>query len=221
MKTCGPRQLLAIIIVVSFSLATVGADDPRGPAAVLRAGGNARVNGTASLEITTLFSGDSIQTGDDSVANITGLGSSILVMPNTVVRFLGAAVEVDQGGVRIATFARMAAKADGLTIAPVGQRLSKFEVAENEDWVVIAARQGDVTVSDRKQSLTVPEGKETRRAKTNGRGAVPAASGTHVIPGNTRAILGAEGAVVAAAIVILASKTGKKCVSPSGEKTCN
>jgi ferric-dicitrate binding protein FerR (iron transport regulator) len=65
----------------------------------------------------------------------------------------------------IATSAGMTALADGLTVTPTAQKLSKFEVAEDEDSVVIAARQGDVTVSDGQQTSTVPEGQQTTRKK--------------------------------------------------------
>jgi hypothetical protein len=73
--------------------------------AVLRASGKVQVNGTGGREITTLFSGDTIQTDEDSVANITTSGSSVLVMPNASVKFLGNSVELTQGGMSIATSA--------------------------------------------------------------------------------------------------------------------
>lgn len=114
--------------------------------AVLRASGKVQVNGAESQRITTLFPGDSIKTEGDSLANIIAGGSSILVMPNASVIFLGNTVELTQGGMAIATSAGMSGMAEGLTIAPTTQKQSKFEVAENEDSVVVAARQGNVTV---------------------------------------------------------------------------
>ena len=66
--------------------------------AVLRASGKVQVNGAESQRITTLFPGDSIKTEGDSLANIIAGGSSILVMPNASVIFLGNTVELTQGG---------------------------------------------------------------------------------------------------------------------------
>jgi hypothetical protein len=115
----------------------------------------------------------------------------------------------------IATSAGMTALADGLTVTPTAQKLSKFEVAEDEDSVVIAARQGDVTVSDGQQTSTVPEGQQTTRKKKRA-GAAPAASGSHAISGKTIAIVaGAAGAIAATGIVIANSGGGKKCISPA------
>ena len=69
MKTCWPRQLLSIILLFSFSYAT-GADGPSAPQRLARQRKSAS-NGASSRKITTLFSGDSIQTRDDSVATLS------------------------------------------------------------------------------------------------------------------------------------------------------
>ena len=70
MKTCC-RQLLSIVLLFSFSCVALGVDGFSAPGAVLRASGKVQVNGAASRETTTLFAGDSIETDEDSVANIT------------------------------------------------------------------------------------------------------------------------------------------------------
>jgi hypothetical protein len=71
------------------------------------------VNGSDIRKVTTLFSGDSVQTSDDSVANIVAGRSPTLLMPNTSVKFLGNAVELTQGETAIATSVGMSAMADG------------------------------------------------------------------------------------------------------------
>jgi len=215
MKIC--RQLLSLILLFSCACATLGVDGSSGPAAVLYASGKVQVNGADSRKITTLFSGDSIRTDADSVANIIAQGSSVLVMPSASVKFLGNAVELTQGGVAIATSAGMFAMAYGLTITPTAQTLSKFEVAEDEDSVVVAAREGSVAVSDGQQTSTTQERQQTSHKKKGG--AAPGASGGHAISGKTLAILGAASAATVAAILIF-DKDEKKCVSPSGGKKC-
>jgi hypothetical protein len=52
------------------------------------------------------------------------------VPPLAAVKFLGNAVEVDQGGVAIATSGGLAAQVEGLTITPAAKKQSKFEVAD-------------------------------------------------------------------------------------------
>jgi hypothetical protein len=222
MKPWWPRQLLSIVLLFSFACATLGADSPERPAAVLHANGKVQVNGSDIRKVTTLFSGDSVQTSDDSVANIVAGGSSILVMPNASVKFLGNAVELTQGKTAIATSVGMSAMADGLTVTPVPNKLSKFEVTETEDSVVVAAQQGNVAVSDGQQTSTTQEGQETTHKKKKQGGAAPAASGTHEISRKTVALAAALIGATAAGIVIIQTDNNnkKKCVSPSGGKNC-
>src|SRR3984893_17848868 len=217
MKTCWRRQLLRIILVPLFSCAALAGESPSAPKAVLHASGKVQVNGSSSREITTLFSGDSIQTREDSVANITAGGSSVLVMPNASLKFLGNAVELTQGGVAIATSAGMTARAYGLTITPAGEKFSKFEVAEDQDSVVVAARQGNVTVTDGQETSTVQEGQEATHKKR--KGAAAPASGAHAIS-KTLAIVGAASGATILGIIIAESDKKKRCVSPSGGNKC-
>jgi hypothetical protein len=218
--SCWLRQLVSLILALSFSCATFAVDTPGSPRAVLHSSGKVQVNGTGSRDITTLFSGDSIQTDDDSVANITAGGSSVLIMPGASVKYLGTAVELTSGGMSVATSEGMVARADGLTITPGAQKLSKYEVAENEDSVVIAARQGNVTVTDGQQTSTVHEGQQTTHKRRRAGGADPAATGTHSISGKTIAIVGGASGATIAGILIAESSKKKKCVSPSGNKKC-
>ena len=221
MKTSWPRQLLSIILLFSFACATLGADSPERPAAVLHANGKVQVNGSDIRKVTTLFSGDSVQTSDDSVANIVAGGSSILVLPNASVKFLGNAVEITEGETAITTSVGMSAMADGLTVTPAAKTLSKFEVAETEDSVVVAAQQGNVAVSDGQQTSTTQEGQETTHKKKKEGGAAPAASGTHEISGKTVALAAAlVGATAAGIVVIQTASNKKKCISSNNDKKC-
>jgi hypothetical protein len=215
MKTCWPRPLGSIIFLLLFACAALGMDGPGAPGAVLQAAGKVQVNGADSRKITTLFSGDSIQTDPDSVANIIASGSSVLVMPNASVKFLGNAVELTHGGMAIATSVGMSAMAFGLTITPTAQTSSKFEVAESEDAVVVAARQGNVVVSDGQQTSTTQEGQETIHKKRQG--AVPGVK-TSLITVRRIAILG--GAAVAGGLLLDEIGDTKKCISPPGGKKC-
>jgi hypothetical protein len=207
--------------MLSFSCVALGVDSPGASGAVLHASGKVQVNGAGSREITTLFSGDSIQTAEDSVANIIAGGSSVLVMPNALIKFMGNGVELTEGGVSVATSEGMAVSAYGLTITPAAQKQSKYEVAESDDSVVVAARQGNVTVADGEQTSTVPEGQEaTHKKKKKAAGAEPAASSSHSISGKALAVIGGASGATVAGILIAESGQKKKCVSSSGDKKC-
>lgn len=214
------RRAMSVFFLLSLSCSAL-AGEAGTPAAVLHASGKVQVNGAGSRETTVLFSGDSIRTDEDSVANITAGASSVLVMPNASIKFLGKMVELGEGGVSIATSEGMSAVADGFTVTPSAGKMSKFEVAENEDSVVIAARQGSVTVSDGQQTSTVPEGQETTRKKKRAGGAAPLDSGGgHFMSGKTLAILGGASGATVAGILIAESNKKKKCVSSASNKKC-
>jgi hypothetical protein len=220
MKSCGFRQFLSFVLVMSFSCASLGVESSSARA-VLNASGKVQVNGNTSRRTTTLFSGDVIQTDEDSAANIIAAGSSVLVMPGASVKFLGNGMELTEGGMAISTSDAMTATVDDLIITPAGQKLSKYEITEDEDTVVIAARQGNVAVSDGQQTSTVPEGQETtRKRKKKEGGATPAGSGGgHGLSGKTLGIIGgAAGATVAG--LLIAEKGKQKCLSASGNKKC-
>ena len=159
MKSCGLRQFLSLVLVMSFSCASLGVESSSARA-VLNASGKVQVNGNASRRTTTLFSGDVIQTDENSAGNIIAGGSSVLVMPGASVKFLGNGMELTEGGMAIATSEAMTATVDDLIITPAGQKLSKYEIAEDEDTVVIAARQGNVAVSDGQQTSTVQKARK-------------------------------------------------------------
>jgi hypothetical protein len=216
------RQLFSGALVCLFSFSSLAADEPATPAAMLHASGKVEVNRSGTPGTMALFSGDSVDTLPDSVANITSRGTSILVMPNSSVKLRSNAVELSQGDVVIATSTGMAAKADDLTITPAAQKQSKFEVSENDDSVTVAAQQGNVTVSDGQQSSTVQEGQQTTHEKKNKKkagGAVPGGGGG-VLSGKTLAIIGGASGAALAGILITTSGSTKKCVSPSGGKDC-
>ena len=221
MKFCRQRHLLSLTLVLLFSFTSVSADGPGAPGAVLHTSGKVQVNGRSSSEIIALFSGDAVQTDVHSVATIVARGSSVLVFPNASVQFLGNAVELTQGTVAIATSEEMSARAYGLTIKPAEKKFSKFEVSEDQDDVVIVARQGSVSVTDGQQSSTVQEGQQSTQKKRRKGAAAPAASGNHLLSGKTLAILAVASGAVAAGILLTEGNTKKKCVSPSGDRKCN
>jgi hypothetical protein len=213
-------QITSTILLLSFSSAALAGDSPSASGAVLHASGKVQVNGAGSREITALFPGDSIQTTEESVANIVVSGSSVLVEPNALVKFMGNAVELTEGSVLVATSEGMAVNAYGLTITPAAQKQSKFEVAEYEDSVIVVAREGNVSVADGKQTSTVPEGQESTHKKKKAGGAAPSAGGTGSISGKTLAVVGGASAATIAGILIAESNKKKKCVSASSNKKC-
>ena len=68
---------------------------------MLYANGAAWLNGSHVPNASAIFAGDLVQTRSDSAANIHAPGSSITVFGDSLVKFEGASLKVEHGGVRL------------------------------------------------------------------------------------------------------------------------
>jgi len=224
MRICWLRKLLSLFLVYSFSLLSLAQDQPgtQGQGAILHAAGRVEINGLTESATKALLPGDSVKTYDNSVANITTAGGSIMVMPNSLIKFTGTAIALSRGDVVIATSNGMAASSDVFTITPAAPGQSKFEIAENDDYVTIAALEGNVTVSGGKESTTVQEGQQITlpKKKKKKEGAAAAATGPVLSHGQLAwLLLGAGGAGILG--ILIGTQGSSNCASPSGAKNCN
>jgi hypothetical protein len=164
-------------------------------AAMLYTNGPAWVNGAhVPRPSSSIFFGDLLQTRSDSVANINEPGSSITVLSDSLVQFEGSSVRIEHGGVTVSTSKSVATTAGDVKVAPVSNSWTEFNVVDVDGLVKIAARKGDVTISDGNGIFTLAQGQETTREESSGNdkdkdkdgkkrnkkraaGAVPAAGG--------------------------------------------
>jgi hypothetical protein len=203
------RKLTSVLLLFVFPAALLAADKPETSSALVHAHGKVELNGAESPSTIALFAGDWVQTQPDSVANIVAEGSSVLVMPNAAVKYQGTVVELGHGDVVISTTRGLATRADDVTIRPAAQKESKYEIAENDSTLVIAARKGDLTVTEGDQTSTVQEGEQSTHSRRKRGGAVPAASGAPISGKTVGIIAGAAGAAAVGAV--LATTGDKHC----------
>jgi hypothetical protein len=220
------RKLLSLFLVYSFSLLSLAQDQPatQGQGAVLHAAGRVEINGVTESATKALLPGDSVKTYDNSVANITTAGGSIMVMPNSLAKFTSTVMALSLGDVVIATSNGMAATSDVYTITPAAPGQSKFEIAEDDDYVTVGALEGNVTVSGGKENTTVQEGQQITlpRKKKKREGAAAAATGPALSHGQLAWLLiGAAGAGVLGLLIGTHGSGSSNCASPSGGKDCN
>jgi len=206
------RKLTSVLLLFVFPAALFAADKQETSSALVHAHGKVELNGAESPSTIALFAGDWVQTQPDSVANIVAEGSSVLVMPNAAVKYQGTVVELGHGDVVISTTRGLATRADDVTIRPAAQKESKYEIAENDSTVVIAARKGDLTVTEGDQTSTVQEGEQSTHSRRKRGGAVPAASGAPISGKTAGIIAGAAGAAAVGAV--LATTGDKNCPPP-------
>jgi hypothetical protein len=136
-------------------------------AAMLYTNGTAWVNGAHVPRFSSaIFSGDLLQTRSDSVANITLTGSSITVLADSLIQFEGASLKIEHGGLTVSTSKGVATTAGDVKVAPASNAWTEFNVTDVDGTVRIAARKGDLTISDDGGSVTLPQGQETTRQET-------------------------------------------------------
>ena len=101
--------------------------------------------------------------------------------------YRGNAVELEHGGVAVSTTKLLATRAGGVTVSPAASVWTEFEVRDVDGRVQIAARTGDLTISDDTGTSTLAQGQETTRdesqsqeqkkKKKRAAGAAPGAGG--------------------------------------------
>jgi len=179
MATC------VLLLIVPASLFAADSD-----AAMLYADGAAWLNGAHVPKSSAIFAGDLVQTRSDSAANIHASGSSITVLGDSLVQFEGSSLKVEHGGVSVSTARGIATSAGDVRVAPVSNAWTEFNVTDTDGTVRIAARKGDLTITDDSGTVTLAQGQETTRDeqsdqsdkkkdkdKKRATGAAPAAGG--------------------------------------------
>ena len=153
-------KILSCMMVVIFPAALFAADQP---AAMLYTHGTALLNGDSVIRSSAIFSGDLVQTSANSAANINASGSIVLVLNDSLVKYQGNAVELEHGGVTISTSKLLTTRAGDVTVSPATSVWTEFQVRDVDGTVQIAARKGDLTISDDTGTTTLTQGQETTR----------------------------------------------------------
>lgn len=181
----------------------------------------ARPVGNSELRSAALFVGDTVSTRPDSVASINADGSMVLVRADSSVQFEGNSLNMSHGGVFVTTTQAMAVRAGKLTIAPLAQRSTKFEVSDSDGLVQIAAREGALEINDGASTTILQQGQETTRQDSDQagghkktKGAAPGGNGFHMSK-KTALIIGGAAAAGTTAALLLTTGNGSHPVSPA------
>jgi hypothetical protein len=158
------------------------------PGAMLYSRGETMLNGSSVPRSSALFSGDLVETRADSVANISATGSTVLVLNDSLIQYEGNAVKLEHGGITISTSKSLGTRVGTLNVSPAAGVLTEFEVRDVDGTVRIAARKGDLSISDDSGTTLLAQGQETTRDEPEAQkdkkrkrrvvpGAVPSAAG--------------------------------------------
>ncbi len=157
-------------------------------------------NGTAIPNASAIFSGDLLETSANSVANLNSLGSSVIILPTSLVEYQGQSLSVEHGSVSVATSHGISVRAGCMMVVPASSAWTQFEVTDVNGTVEVVAKKNDVRLetmadagspkdaSTSSMSSNLREGEQTSRDESAGcksdkhkrdkdAGAAPAGSG--------------------------------------------
>jgi hypothetical protein len=154
------RKLVSCVLLLMMPGSLIAADSGT---AMLYADGAAWLNGSHVPKSSAIFAGDLVQTRSDSAANIHAPGSSVTLLGDSLVQFEGASLKVEHGGVFVSTSKGLATTAGDVRVAPASNSWTEFNVTDTDGTVRIAARKGDLTVTDDNGTTTLAQGQETTR----------------------------------------------------------
>lgn len=109
--------------------------------------GNVNLNGAALSRPAAVLAGDRIDTRDGTLS-MTMAGSSVQVTPKSSVVFAPDQLQIESGGVRIATSSRLGSHIRNLSVRPTTEAKSVYTLGERQGKILIAALEGPLTVSD-------------------------------------------------------------------------
>ena len=217
------RRMVSCVLLLGFPASVFAADSG---AAMLYAQGAAWVNGAHVPASSAIFAGDLVQTRSDSGANINAPGASITLLGDSLIKFEGSSLDIEHGGVAVATSKGVATTAGDVRIEPASKAWTEFDVSDVDGTVRIAARKGDLTITDDNGTATLAQGQQTTRdeesdqstdtskekkKKKRAAGAVPAANGGVL---NSTAAIVAGGAVIGGVTIWVLTRSDNP-VSPT------
>ncbi len=144
MSVSAVRNLLCWIMCALFPLSLFAADSG---AAMLRSKGGVWVNGKENPDSTAIFSGDSIETKPGSVANVDVQGSSVLIQSESVVEWGDNEITLDHGSVSVGTSTELRVKINCLTVVPIANEWTQYDVTDVDGTVHVAANKLDVKIA--------------------------------------------------------------------------
>jgi hypothetical protein len=196
--------------------------------AVVHSKGGVWVNGAEATDSTVVFPGDLLETKPGFVANLDAAGSSVLIQPESVVKFQGTFLMLEHGSVEVGTSTSMGVHVNCIKVEPVSNDRTQYDVTDLTGTVRVAARKNDVSISqgalrkassrsDAGQSPTVHEGQQAARDEAVACGAAsrPEGAGTNGVNTKWLEIGGGTAGGVAVLCLILCKGPSSSNVSPS------
>jgi hypothetical protein len=217
------RAVVAWLMIFLFPLSLMAGDTP---AAVLHSKGGVWVNGSDAVDSTSIFPGDLLETKPGFFANLDSEGSSILIQPESILKFQSNFVDLEHGNISVGTSSSTAVHVNCYEIDPVNPGRTEYDVKDTNGTIEIAARKGELNIrvagnlqkaskgSASSRSGIVHEGQqEIRKESDCGEGPKPPGAG-HAFPAKWVEIGAAAGGAIALCLVFCKSSSPSS-ISPA------
>jgi ribosomal 50S subunit-recycling heat shock protein len=116
------------------------------PSAILHTQGGVWVNGYEAQDSSAVFTGDLVETRPGFSATLTVDGSTILIQPESVAKFQDDVLILDHGSVSVGTSKSYKVKVNCITVVPVTNDWTQYDVTDVNRTVQVAAHKLDVRV---------------------------------------------------------------------------
>lgn len=127
-----------MIVILPVSL--IAQDSAR---AMIHNEGGVWLNGNPAPNSSAIFLHDLIQTQKEGRAKIDTDGSTVTVQPDTIVQFEGDELVLDHGSLQLNTSRAMRVRVNCITVIPITQEWTRYEVTDVDGKVTVAAYTND------------------------------------------------------------------------------
>jgi hypothetical protein len=114
--------------------------------AMLQSDGGVWLNGNPAPNSSAIFPHDLVQTQKDHQAKIDTDGSTATVQSDTIVQFEGEEFVLDHGSVQVRTSRGMRVRVNCLTVIPLTQEWTRYDVTDVDGKMHVVAYENDVKV---------------------------------------------------------------------------
>jgi hypothetical protein len=204
------RVLVSWAMIVLWPLSSLAADTQ---AAVLHTRGGVFVNGAEAVDSSPVFPGDRVEARPGFVADLDMEGSSVLIQPESILKFQGTYIELEHGSISVGTSASMGVHVSCLQVEPISKDRTEYEVTDRTGSVDVKAVKNDLnfTESGPLKKISQPKGQsqssilhageqQSRQESSCGRGSEAPKAGSQ-FPTKWVAIGGGAAGVIALCLV--------------------
>jgi hypothetical protein len=139
----GWRNFVCSLLVVVVPTSLVAQDSAP---AMLHEDGQVWLNRNPAPSSSAIFVHDLIETAKVSTAKIDTNGSTVIVQPETIVQYDGDELVLDHGSLQVDTSHGMKVRVNCLTVIPLTEGWTRYDVTDVDGKVTVVARENDVKI---------------------------------------------------------------------------